>query len=181
MSSIKYFAYGSNMLTERLQARCKSATMQCTAVADGYTLAFSKKSIDESGKATISCQSDKRHRVYGVVFDIDESDLRELDKIEGVGKGYDRIDHFQVIIDETDAALEVVTYIASSGHTDADLVPYDWYLGLVVTGARQHSLPSTYIALIETVHFMIDPKPGRLERLKALNVLRGFHCDPTPS
>lgn len=49
MASVQYFAYGSNMLTERLQARCNSAIVRCVASADEYRLGFSKKSQDGSG------------------------------------------------------------------------------------------------------------------------------------
>lgn len=73
MASVPYFAYGSNMLTERLQARCKSAKVRCVGSADGYRLAFSKKSQDGSGKATI--RPDEASGVYGIVFDIDETEL----------------------------------------------------------------------------------------------------------
>ena len=47
MATFTYFAYGSNMLLERLQKRCKTASFLGLAVAHGYTLAFSKKSKAE--------------------------------------------------------------------------------------------------------------------------------------
>jgi len=37
-----YFAYGSNMLTARLQERCSSARPLGTAIARGFVLSFSK-------------------------------------------------------------------------------------------------------------------------------------------
>ena len=48
-----YFSYGSNMLTERLRARCPSANCIGIATATGYALEFSKSSVDGSGKATL--------------------------------------------------------------------------------------------------------------------------------
>lgn len=171
MTSIQYFAYGSNMLTERLRTRCKSATVRCVASIDGYKLTFSKKSQDGSGKATISPFQDGRSRVYGVVFNLDESDLPILDKIEGVGSGYDRIENFQVHADGLDRALDVVTYIASPGHTDPNLKPFDWYLKLVDAGARQHALPSDYVGAIEVVPSESDPEIERSSRREALELL----------
>jgi hypothetical protein len=91
MASVPYFAYGSNMLTERLQGRCKSAEARCVGLADGYRLAFSKKSLDGSGKATI--RPDEASRVYGVVFDIDETEIPALDVAE---VGYGRDNAFRV-------------------------------------------------------------------------------------
>ena len=48
-----YFADGSNMMTARLLGRCPSAKVVSLAHADGYKLAFSKLSVDTSGKATL--------------------------------------------------------------------------------------------------------------------------------
>jgi hypothetical protein len=76
MTVIQYFAYGSNILNELLRERCKSAKMRCVAAVDGYKLVFSKKSQDRSGKATI--RPDEASRVYGVVFDLDETELPAL-------------------------------------------------------------------------------------------------------
>ncbi|MGE3831850.1 MAG: gamma-glutamylcyclotransferase family protein [Parvibaculaceae bacterium] len=169
MASVSYFAYGSNMLTERLQARCKSAKARCLGLADGHKLAFNKKSQDGSGKATIP--PDEASRVYGIVFDINETELPALDKAEGAGIGYDRIDDFQVHIVGRREPLSVVTYIANVASIDPDLKPYDWYLKLIVAGARQHKLPPQYIEAIKTTLSIPDPKPNRKSRLEALTLL----------
>lgn len=171
MTSIHYFAYGSNMFTKRLQARCKSATVRCAAVIAGYRLAFSKKSRDGSGKATIFPCREEACRVYGVVFDLDECDLPELDRFEGTGSGYDRVENLQVRGCGLESRLDVITYIAGPGYTESSLKPYDWYLGLVAAGARQHKLPADYIAAIEAVSSRIDPKTDRSTRREALALL----------
>jgi len=171
MASVPYFAYGSNMLTERLRARCNSVTTRCLASADEYRLAFSKKSRDGSGKATI--RPDEAFRVYGVVFDLNETELLALDEAEGAGSGYDRVENFKVHADGLNGALDVVTYIASPGYTDPEFKPYDWYLKLVVAGARQHGLPPQYVDEIEAVQSIPDPKPNRESRLEALKLLGG--------
>lgn len=54
---MKYFAYGSNMLTERLRARCPSAHPIGTGIAMGFRLNFSKRGEDGSGKAMLTKQS----------------------------------------------------------------------------------------------------------------------------
>ena len=48
-----YFAYGSNMLTERLKARVSSATPIGKANLSDHGLRFHKKSKDGSGKCDI--------------------------------------------------------------------------------------------------------------------------------
>ena len=169
MEKFKYFAYGSNMFAKRLQERCPSATAISVAIATGWSLDFSKKSKDDSGKATIF--STESGSVYGVVFEIAKSELDALDKAEGCGSGYERNDAFTVsIIDSTDT-IDTVTYIASSGHRDVKLVPYDWYKSLVIAGANENRLPAEYISFLKKFPDKPDPKDDRKSRVDALEIL----------
>ena len=90
-----YFAYGSNMLTTRLERRCRGAFPVGRADAVDHAIEFSKLSKDKSGKATL------RHtnggRTPGVVFKIPITELGRLDKCEGVGQGYERCDAFPFV------------------------------------------------------------------------------------
>lgn len=169
MSVIQYFAYGSNMLTERLQQRCPSARPRFVAVADCWELAFSKRGQDGSGKATLAPAAGCR--VFGVVFDLDQNELSELDRFEGAGKGYDRNDDFQVSIADSEEPQGVMTYIASHANTDPSLRPYDWYFNLILAGVRQHALPPDYRARIEAMPPVIDPWPDRPTRCAAMELL----------
>lgn len=155
MTIIRYFAYGSNMLTERLQARCASAKVRHVACARGWTLSFSKRSQDGSGKAMISPCAGRQ--AFGVVFDLDKRELPELDQLEGLGKGYDRKDDFLVHVAGSGEPLNVVTYVASPSHIDTDLEPFDWYLSLVVVGARQHKLPPASCCGTQSFHSHRSP------------------------
>lgn len=167
MALTHYFAYGSNMLTQRLQSRCASAKARHVARADNWALTFSKKSRDGSGKATISAATGCR--VFGVVFDLDDSELTELDRFEG--PGYDRKDNFPVHMAGSEQPLKVVTYIASPSCIDINLEPFDWYSCLVVVGARQHNLPPEYLLALEGTPSKIDPKTDRKSRREALELL----------
>src|ERR1700754_374107 len=66
------FAYGSNMLAKRLQARTPSATVHAVGYVEGHVLVFDKKSIDLSGKGNMRKTGDIANRVYGVVFRINK-------------------------------------------------------------------------------------------------------------
>ncbi len=169
MPVTQYFAYGSNMLTERLQQRCPSARARMVAAADNWELGFCKRGQDGSGKATLFPATGCR--VFGVVFDVDQSELPELDRFESAGKGYDRQDDFQVSIADSEVSLEVMTYIARHASTDPSLRPYDWYLNLVRAGVRQHALPLDYRARLEAILPMGDPKSDRPTRLAAIKLL----------
>jgi hypothetical protein len=169
MTLIHYFAYGSNMLAERLQQRCASAKARQVAYADNWALTFSKRSQDGSGKATISPATGSR--VVGVIFDLDECELPMLDKSEGAGKGYDRKDNFPVHVADSQEPLNVVTYIASPSCIDLNLEPFDWYLNLVIAGARQHALPPEYVSALEATPSTTDPDPNRQSRREAMELL----------
>jgi gamma-glutamylcyclotransferase len=148
MTPIPYFAYGSNMLSQRLQGRCNSAHFHSLASVPGYQVAFSKRSTDESGKATLVKTTAENARAYGVVFHLSNEQLGTLDTFEGVGKGYSRQDDFRVEVGSNAEPLTVSTYIGMDDHFDPELQPYDWYLDLVVAGAEQNGLPDDYVAAL---------------------------------
>lgn len=77
--TIRYFAYGSNMLPQRLQRRCTSARKCGLAMLPGYDLSFCKISKDGSGKATLLPSSRLEAKVYGVIFHLASDDLPNLD------------------------------------------------------------------------------------------------------
>jgi hypothetical protein len=141
MAPIRYFAYGSNMLTEWLRSRCPSARPSGVASAGGYKLAFNKKSKDGSGKAMLVAANDPAARVCGVLYDIPPDELAALDASEGRGKGYERVEDFEVRSEPHGEMIRAVTYMAAAGSIDPALKPYHWYLDLAVKGAEQHELP----------------------------------------
>ena len=67
MTKFLCYAYGSNMLTERLKARCTSALPVGIAFRRGFAIAFSTRSVDGSGKATLLPQSDPASLAWGVL------------------------------------------------------------------------------------------------------------------
>ena len=164
----KYFAYGSNMLTERLRAadRCPSAMPIGVGSLRGYTLQFWKMSKDGSGKATIVPRGTAEARVMGVVFEIEEGEKGDLDTAEGAGKGYEVLNEIAVRLESGEQVL-ARTYIGSE--LNHDLRPYDWYRALAMAGAIQHGLPSNWIASLEATEYVRDLDPRR--RQSALDTL----------
>ncbi len=164
-----YFAYGSNMLTERLRARCPSANLIGNASKDNYVLEFNKRSKDGSGKATLRREAGPGRRVVGVLFEIESTEKKRLDQAEGRGKGYDRCDSFIVRLANGGDPIDTACYVATE--TDHHLKPYDWYLALVVGGAREHHLDEEYIAHLSQFSYEDDECLERHERKVALEAL----------
>ena len=171
MSTFIYFSYGSNMLTERLQARCPSAQAIGIAVVPNYELNFSKISKDGSGKATLKQTLNPNIGSFGVLFAIDTKDRDALDEAEGLGVGYDRNDQFQITHLEDRVEADVTTYLALSSAVNRTLQPYDWYKKLVVCGAVQHHLPDLYVDQLSGFSSIRDPEPHRKSGKQALEVL----------
>src|SRR6185436_10107348 len=84
-----YFAYGSNMDEQRVTAanRCPNARFIFNAILPGYRLVFTHRTDAGTGAADVAL--DPASRVWGVVYDITDSDRRQLDAREGVAqRGY---------------------------------------------------------------------------------------------
>lgn len=157
-TTFRYFAYGSNMLTERLKARCCGAGPMGRAFADGWALEFNKPSRDGSGKATLSMKAGCR--TLGVLFEIPVGERGDLDDAEGAGPGggYKRCDAFPVRLADGDGTVTASTYLAKK--TDGSLDPYDWYLALVIAGAREHGLGEVHVASLECLACRPYPENG---------------------
>lgn len=166
-----YFGYGSNMLTARLQARVPSATPVSTAVLPDHALRFHKRSQDGSGKCDIVPTSETDQHVHGVLFDVSSADLRALDEAEQRGRGYERSD---VTVYAPSSSVDAFAYTAQPAYVDDALLPYDWYHALVRAGARQHDLPSSYVAQIDAVGSYPDPNQERRRMHAALLREAGF-------
>ena len=154
-----YFAYGSNMSTERLRERMPSCKSIGVATLPGHALRFHKRSVDKSGKCN-AFASGSDSSVIGVMFSFDPAERAKLDKAEGVGSGYE---HAMVtVINDKGRRRKVLTYLAAPDYIDDSLKPYGWYKDFVLAGAKEHDLPPDYIAeYIEAVEAIEDPDETR--------------------
>ncbi len=158
-----YFAYGSNMLGERLRQadRAPSARAHCRAWLVGHQLEFHKRGRDGSGKCDAHQTGSTTTAVHGVAYRIDPAERESLERIEACGQGYAG----RVVGLMTGAgALDAYTYLARPEFIDAVLRPFDWYLELVIAGAREHRLPAAYIRALEAVVAGVDPDHRRAAR-----------------
>lgn len=162
-----YFAYGSNLLTGRLRARCPSARFIGAAEAPAMALALHKIGRDGSGKATM-VRGAPSDRVFGALFEIGIADRAMLDLAE---RGYTRIDDFSVLRPGGGRTRPVTTYVAPPEAIDPGLLPFDWYRDLIVAGARERGFPPAYIERIERLAIRPDPDRNRPTRTEALAIL----------
>ena len=147
--NVLYFAYGSNMSSERLRSRIAPVRVIGCAFLSDWKMAFNKRSNDSSGKANLA--KSPGEVTWGVLYEIRNSDLGKLDKIEG---GYKRIT--VQVQQPAGTVVEAETYISEDLTNDPR--PYNWYKELLLSGAREHNLPQDYIAYLE--RFAVKPENG---------------------
>ena len=143
MSKTLYFAYGSNMSTGRLFSRIYGAKVFSSGRIVDKKVICNKKSIDKSGKANLV--NSPGNVVYGILYEIDQSDLDKLDKFEN---GYQR--KTVEILMEKGVSVLAESYI-SSNCTD-DSRPLKWYKKFIVEGAIEHRFPEDYIDYLKQIH-----------------------------
>ena len=158
-----YFAYGSNMCKSKLRGITSSCKELFVAKLKKHNLRFHKQSTDESGKADAYPTDNETDEVLGVVFNVDDSEVRNLDKSEG---GYNKTDI--EVFDNEGNPHNVKTYIAKKDRIDPALKPYTWYKRLVIEGACQHSLPEEYVAEIEVIESEEDSNKERNAKNRAI-------------
>ena len=161
-----YFAFGSNMLTTRLQRRCPGARVVARAAATGYRAAFEKLSEDTSRKATLVPCTGADFAV-GVVYELSSGDIDELDEFEG--PGYRRLDGFSLTCLDTGADLAACTYVAKQ--EVPGLRPYDWYVSLILAGLAEHDIGHAYARQLQMADCEKDPELSRRSRQNALRDL----------
>ena len=159
------FAYGSNMSSRRLRARTPSARAIGSALLAGHRLAWHKVGRDGSAKCDIVETGRAEDHVWGVLFEIAEAERCLLDMAEGLGHGYE----FK-LVSVRDGTLDRIAGAYHATDIDPTLMPFDWYLALVLDGAREHGLPQAHVDAIAAVAAAVDPDP--LRRASNLALLR---------
>lgn len=140
-----YFAYGSNMDPEQMDARCPGARLLGAARLDGWRLTFDRFSERRGGHVAdivpAPCAA-----TWGVLWDVTPAHLDALDRFEGVAIGAYR--RFTVAVRAGgDAPLEAVAYGVCEPERPGP--PSPAYLAHLVRGARAADLPVWYIRFLQ--------------------------------
>uniref|UniRef100_A0A0R3RIF0 gamma-glutamylcyclotransferase n=1 Tax=Elaeophora elaphi TaxID=1147741 RepID=A0A0R3RIF0_9BILA len=138
-----YFAYGSNLLDERIHLQIKSAKYVSTGSLSNYRLDFYDHALRWMG-AVASVELSKGDEVWGCVWQVPWSSSDELDKQES---GYHR---FDVDIKVQSSAITCRTYRYSNPNRQRKL-PSPHYKLVIISGAIEHSLPSDYIEKLKAI------------------------------
>jgi gamma-glutamylcyclotransferase (GGCT)/AIG2-like uncharacterized protein YtfP len=149
----RYFAYGSNMNWSQMTERCPSAKFVTTALLLDHQLSFTRLSKTR-GCGVADAVHEIGATVWGVVYDISEEDLSELDKREGFksnrkSNSYSRQTCVVSIGGDEGRPLNVWTYFAERQPNPPP--PNQGYKDLIVSGARHWHLPDDYIEQLDRI------------------------------
>ena len=143
-----YFAYGSNMNWLQMQRRCPSARFFCLGRLVGYQFGITRHSrLRDCGTANVFPSPGRE--VWGVVYDVQESDLKLLDGFED---GYRR--ETLMVHCEGEQALTALVYVAEP-ETNVPS-PNAEYKRLMIEGAKHWGLPHLYLAVLEAIEVVQD-------------------------
>lgn len=166
MSTILYFAYGSNMHSARLYYRAPNSHVRFVAHLPRHRLYFHKLSADGSAKCNALFTGVATDAVVGVIYEIPTNEKLNLNRAEGLGFGYH--EESLNVVSPDGEEIQVCTYIADNAAIRNNLKPYSWYKDFVLAGAEEHRLPSEYVdSRIRAVLAILDPDKTRERKRRA--------------
>jgi hypothetical protein len=158
-----YFGYASNLDPVQMRERAPSHRVIGLAELRDHRLIFPRFSTRWNG-GSASLQPTHGGSVWGVVFDVDDTDLANLDRMEGFqGVGdqhneYDRIDVFVELVRADDGSvprrLRATTFVARPENPQP---PSRRYLDAILRGAAHHRLPDDYVAALGKTAVVDEP------------------------
>lgn len=153
-----YLAYGSNLHPQRLEARVGPVQLLGPVRLPGWSLRFNKRGGDGSAKANLHAAPGTRSVAFAAAYAMRLEQIGMLDVFEGCGRGYETFALTVLLHGEESVAF---TYLAPSQWISSRLPPFDWYVDLIVSGARYHSFDQSYIEQIARQPARKDPDTAR--------------------
>ena len=147
------FAYGSNMNWDQMRERCPSSRFVGIAALSDHKIAFTRKSV-KRGCGVADVVAEDGAQVWGVVYEIADIDVGNLDASEGFRPGRDKNSYCRrecmVFLDgEDQRPLTVFAYFADPQPNPP--LPNAAYKNLILTGGRHWHLPEAYIRKLEQI------------------------------
>jgi len=137
-----YFAYGSNLSLEQMQARCPDARFFSVAHLSGYRLAFGGFSQTRGGGVATIRPDHKGGRTAGVLFEMTPDDWRKLDVYEGYPSIYRR--EVVQVFNPAGWPIQAQVYIRNQFDAKA---PAPAYRRIIEYGYKFHCLPIPQLQL----------------------------------
>jgi gamma-glutamylcyclotransferase len=148
-----YFAYGSNLCRRQMEERCPQSKALYRGLLPDFCPAFTKRSLTRGG-GVLDIRPAPGDGVWGMVFDITEQDLENLNRCEefygfGQSNTYNQI---MVTVFKEGERGEPIPNVLTYQVADPDhghIPPTKEYMHLILVGAEQRTLPLEYRRRLE--------------------------------
>jgi hypothetical protein len=149
VSTVWYFAYGSNMHSGTLRGRRGVEYMRAVAGRlSGWRLVLDKPPLFGVGGAFANIVPQHGAHVLGVLFEVTADDYSHIELTEGVLlHNYERV-AVNVRPLRARNAGDVPAFTLASDRRDPSLLPTRRYVDLLIAGAQEHDLPARYVAAL---------------------------------
>jgi gamma-glutamylcyclotransferase (GGCT)/AIG2-like uncharacterized protein YtfP len=147
-----YFAYGSNMNSERVIARKMQFVNTRAGQLVDYELVFNKRSVKYLGAGAANIEPKSGVITEGVLYELSVADeILKMDPFEGYPLRYRREIH---VLKTVSGPVRAWVYIANSQFLGDNLKPARWYLNHLLAG--QEMLSETYFSRLSRVQCLAD-------------------------
>ena len=141
--AIKYFAYGSNLDLPQMKRRCPSSKLISKGSLPGYRLTFNKFSSGWGGGVADVIQ-DQGSKVWGLVFELSDTDLKRLDRYEGYHKDWTNLyERWKAVIDTPNGQICDV-WVYTVVEKQKFVKPTPEYLQIIKDAAVKWNFPKSY-------------------------------------
>ncbi|XP_050310247.1 gamma-glutamylcyclotransferase-like [Anthonomus grandis grandis] len=152
-----YFAYGSNLLKQRIHIQNPSAERAGIGFLKDYQISFVTHSKRWQG-ASATIIPKKSRVVWGALWYLDNSHMESLDGQEGVHKNLYRVLHVDIELPNGEK-VKARTYQQTVDAPDVDDfkdLPHECrpsfpYLRTILVGAEESDLPKEYREFLQTI------------------------------
>jgi gamma-glutamylcyclotransferase (GGCT)/AIG2-like uncharacterized protein YtfP len=142
-----YFSYGSFLDFETLKKHCPNAKYVGRATLPNWELQFNFLSRTYNGGVT-GVEPAVAKLVRGVLYEVSNEEILHLDTIEGIPEG---IYYRQTIYVVDEFGKPVKTAIYRTTNPKGPFKPTKRYVGLMISGAKEHRLDSDYVKELEAI------------------------------
>lgn len=156
---------------------CPSYKVLGPSKLNDYRLAFTRLS-KKYGAGVADILPTKNLIVYGVLYEIDENEVANLDRKEDFGKSYKRI-YVNVVLEDRNI-YKAITYTIISKAL-IEIQPSTEYLDTILQGAKDHNLKESYVSFLKSLKtdenrwsqkgFLVFPTEHRY-KAKGMNLLK---------
>ena len=144
--AVKYFAYGSNLDLPQMKRRCPSSKLISKGSLSGYRLTFNIFSSGWGGGVADVIQ-DQGSKVWGLVFELSDTDLERLDRYEGYHKDWTSLyERWKTVIDTPNGQVSDV-WVYTVVEKQKFVKPTPEYLQIIKDAAVKWNFPKAYLTL----------------------------------